>query len=220
MKGLKNVRLGLAGILAAALVAVGAFLVVSQVSAAASGTLSISSPAIAAGGSGTADLRSNVTAPGLGAWTVDITYDPAKLTVGACTPAQGGVCNPNFAANMVRITGASANGLIGDTSLGTIAFTNNQAAGTACGAVPLTLTTNVFADATIGDPQSFTPTITNGSVTCAVAATPLPTLGPTGQGYTGTGGESSFGWLILGLGGAGLAALAGFGALRLRSKAA
>jgi len=33
------------------------------------------------------------------------------------------------------------------------------------------------------------------------------------------GGESSFGWLIMGLGGLGLAALAGYGALRLRSKA-
>ena len=218
MKGLKRVRLGLAGVLAAALVAVGAFLVVTQVSAAASGTLSISSPNILAGATGTADLRSNVTAPGLGAWTVDITYDPTKLTVGTCTPAQGGVCNPAFAANQVRITGASANGLVGDTSLGTIAFTNNQVAGAlSCTATPLSLTVNVFADATIGNPQSFTPTITNGSVTCVVAA---PTIVSTGFGSAGTGSESSVGWLIMGLGGAGLAALAGYGALRLRSKAA
>jgi hypothetical protein len=221
MKGLKTVRLGLAGILAAALVAVGAFLVVTQVSA-VSGTLSISSPTIAPGGQGQADLRSNVPAPGLGAWTVDITYDPAQVSVASCAPAQGGVCNPNFAATQVRITGASANGLIGDTSLGTITFNMLAATAAACGAPsPLTLTTNVFADATIGDPQPITLTsTTNGTVTCGTAATPLPTLGPTGDGFGGSSSESSFGWLIMGLGGAGLAALAGFGALRLRSKAA
>ena len=212
MKGLKNVRLGLAGILAAALVAVGAFLVVSQVSA-VSGTLSISSPTIAPGGQGTADLRSNVPAPGLGAWTVDITYDPTKVTVASCAPAQGGVCNPNFAANQVRITGASANGLLGDTSLGTITLT---AASSCSGTTPLTLSTNVFADATIGNPTNITVSPSNGTITCAVAATPLPRPGPVGQGPS-DGGSST--WLIVGLAGAGLAMLAGYGALRLRSKA-
>jgi hypothetical protein len=220
MKGLKRVRLGLAGVLAAALVAVGAFLVVAQVSAAVSGTLSISSPTIAPAGQGVADLRSNVPAPGLGAWTVDITYDTTKVSVASCAPAQGGVCNPAFAANQVRITGASANGLIGDTSLGTITFNMLAATTAACGAPsPLTLTTNVFADATIGNPTDITLTSTaNGTVTCGAAA--LPTIVPSGFGPDSSSSESSFGWLVMGLGGLGLAALAGFGALRLRSTTA
>ena len=218
MKGLNRVRLGLAGVLAAALVAVGAFLVVAQVSA-VSGTLSISSPTIAPAGQGVADLRSNVPAPGLGAWTVDITYDPTKVSVASCAPAQGGVCNPAYSATQVRITGASANGLIGDTSLGTITFNMLAATAAACGAPsPLTLATNVFADATIGNPTDITLTSTSGgTITCGAAA--LPTLGPTGSDPLTPGGESSFGWLIMGLGGLGLAALAGYGALRLRSKA-
>jgi hypothetical protein len=221
MKGLKKMRLGLAGVLAAALVAVGAFLVVAQVSA-VSGTLSISSPSIAPGGQGTADLRSNVPAPGLGAWTVDITYDPAAVSVASCAPAQGGVCNPNFAANKVRITGASANGLVGDTSLGTITLHMLAATTAACGAAsPLSLATNVFADATIGNPQNITMSATtNGTVTCAAApatATVAPGLGPTGQGPSG---GSSSDWLIIGLAGAGLAMLAGYGALRLRGNVA
>jgi hypothetical protein len=212
-------RLGLAGVLAAALVAVGAFLVVAQVSA-VSGTLGISSPTIAPGGTGTADLRSNVPAPGLGAWTVDITYDPAVVTVSSCAPAQGGVCNPNFAANKVRITGASANGLIGDTSLGTITLHMVAATAAACGAAsPLSLAASVFADATIGNPQNITmASPTNGTVTCAAAAPTAVILGPTGTGGPSSGSSSD--WLIVGLAGVGLALLAGFGALRLRGNAA
>jgi len=215
-------RLGLAGVLAAALVAVGAFLVVAQVSA-VSGTLSISSPTIDPGGQGTADLRSNVPSPGLGAWTVDITYDPAAVSVASCAPAQGGVCNPNFAANKVRITGASANGLTGDTSLGTITLHMLAATASACGAAsPLSLATNVFADATIGNPQNITLTsTTNGTVTCAAApaatATRAPGL-PINGGGPSDGGSST--WLIVGLAGVGLAMLAGYGALRLRGNAA
>jgi hypothetical protein len=148
-------------------------LAVSQASA-VSGTLSISSITIAPGGQGAADLRSNVPAPGLGAWTVDITYDPAVVSVASCAPAQGGVCNPAFAANKVRITGASASGLIGDTSLGTITLHRLAASAAACGAAsPLSLATNVFADATVGNPQNITLTApTNGTVTCATSVFP------------------------------------------------
>jgi hypothetical protein len=196
---------------------VGAFLLVSQASA-VSGTLTVSSPNIAPGGTGTAELTANVPSPGLGAWTVDITYDPAKVTVSSCAPAQGGVCNPHYSATSVRITGASANGLIGSTSLGTITF---SAAASCSGTTPLTATTNVFADATIGAPATIDVTITSGSVNCAPAtvaptATTAPSLVVTGAG---PGSSDSSNWLIVGLVGAGLAALAGYGALRLRGKA-
>jgi len=202
---------------------VGAFLLVSQASA-VSGTLTVSSPNIAPGGTGTVELTSNVPTPGLGAWTIDVAYDPAKLTPSTCAPAQGGVCNPNYehnggATDLVRITGASASGLIGSTSLGTITF---SAAAGCSGTTPLTATTNVFADATIGAPANITVTITSGAVNCAPAtvaptATKAPDLVIVGSG---PGGSDSSNWLIVALAGAGLAALAGYGALRLRSKAA
>ncbi|MGH7485170.1 MAG: cohesin domain-containing protein [bacterium] len=215
MKGIKTVRLGLAGTLAVALVAVGAFLLVSQASA-VSGTLKVSSPNIAPGGTGTVELTANVPTPGLGAWTVDITYDPTKLTPTNCAPAQGGVCNPAYSATQVRIMGASANGLPAgaDNSLGTITF---SAAAGCSGTTPLTATTNVFADATIGNPQPIDVTITSGSVNCALAptATTAPVLVVSGAGHS----SDSSNWLIVAIAGAGLAALAGYGALRLRSNA-
>jgi hypothetical protein len=231
MKGLKTVRFGLAGTLAAALVALGAFLLVSQASA-VSGTLMISSPSIAPGGQGTAELTANVPSPGLGAWTVDITYDPTKTTIVSCAPAQGGVCNPAFAATKVRITGASASGLMGATSLGTITLKAAGSAGNCTTTAPLTLTTNVFADATVGAPADITITggPTPGTITCAAAVVPTATTGaavatatkivlvPSGTGPSSSDSNSS--WLIVVLAGAGLAALAGYGALRVRSKSA
>ncbi len=225
MKGLKTVRFGLAGTLAAALVALGAFLLVSQASA-VSGTLGISSPSIAPGATGTAELTANVPSPGLGAWTVDITYDPTKITVVTCAPTSGGVCNPAYAPTKVRITGASATGLIGSTSLGTITLKAAGSAGNCTTTAPLTLTTNVFADATVGAPADITITggPTNGTISCAAVATAVPPTATTVPGPpptgTGPGSSDSSSWLIVVLAGAGLAALAGYGALRLRSKSA
>jgi hypothetical protein len=40
--------------------------------------------------------------PGLGAWTVDISFDSSVVTVVTCSPQQGGVCNPNFATDTIR----------------------------------------------------------------------------------------------------------------------
>jgi hypothetical protein len=119
----------------------------------------------------------------------------------------------------VRITGASANGLEGSTSLGTITF---SAAASCSGATALTATTNVFADATIGDPQPITVTIDSGSgVNCAApTVAPTATVGGLPAGGFGDDSGSDSPWLVLGLAGAALAALAGYGALRLRSKAA
>ena len=60
----------------------------------------------------------NIPEPGLGAWTLDITYDPAVVFASACIPESGSVCNPEFDSQTVRITGASAGGVVGDASLG------------------------------------------------------------------------------------------------------
>lgn len=216
MKGLKRLKLGLAGIAAGAFLLAGSLLLVGQVSA-ISGTLSIDDGTAAPNGTTSVDLSANVGGIGLGAWTVDISYDSDVVSVGSCSPAQGGVCNPNFAAETVRITGASASGLVGDTTLGTITFR----CGSDEGDSPLGLSVEVFADATIGAPADIDETVSEGSITCETPAPAAPTatpivLPPTGSGSTGSGSDLS--WLIAALAGAGVVALAGYSVLRVRTR--
>jgi len=219
MKGLKGLKLGLVGIAAGAFLLAGGLLLAAQVSA-ATGSLSIGDGTAAPNGQTSVDLSANVGSPGLGAWTVDISYDSSVVSVVSCSPQQGGVCNPNFASETVRITGASASGLLGDTTLGTVTFR----CGSAEGDSPLGLTVEVFADATVGAPADISETVSEGSITCAEppaptavppTATPLPGLAGTGGGPSN---GSNFSWLIAALAGAGVVALAGFGALRVRTR--
>jgi len=116
--------------------------------------------------------------PGLGAWTVDITYDPSVVTPVACIPDNGGVCNPSFSDTVVRITGASASGLPGDSSLGSITF-RCEALGTSSLAVAVPL----IVDSTVGDPQPLEAGTQDGSVTCDEGEDEEPTPTPS------TGGE-------------------------------
>jgi hypothetical protein len=189
----------------------------------------ISSPSIAPGGQGTTELTANVPSPGLGAWTVDVTYDPTKIMIVSCAALHGGVCSTVYSATTARFTGASATGLIGQFSLGTITLKAAGSSGNCTTTGPLVLRVNVFADATAGAPADIAITggPTNGTITCQVAATstsvaPVATatvrsLGPTGTGPTSS--DSNSRWIIVVLAGAGLAALASYSALRLRSKA-
>ena len=205
------------GVAAIAVVLIGGLLIAGTASAQGGATLSVSDGSAGTGGQDDVVLDAgSIADPGLGAWTVDITFDDSVISAVDCSAEQGGVCNEAFAANMVRITGASAGGLEGDTTLGGVTFE----CGSAEGSSPLTLSINVFADATIGDPQDISPTIINGTFTCADAApTATPILvtdfGPVGTG--GPDGGTSFGWLIALLavvGGA--AAVVGFSAQRSR----
>jgi hypothetical protein len=230
MKGIKAVKFGVVGAAAAAAVTAGVFLAMSAFAVA--GEVSITDgSADPAGGTGTVELRSNVGDPGLGAWTVDIQYDTSVVLATECEEDSGSVCNVEYAEDMVRITGASASGETGDTLLGTVTF-ECQAEGES----PLTLIAgdedHPFADATIGDPQPVDPlTITDGVFTCAVEptdepeeptdvvddATDVPSdLPDTGTGSTG--GSDDFGWVMVALAAVGLAGVAGYGALRLRSR--
>lgn len=169
-------------------------------------TIQIGSLSMAVGEEGAVDLDAlAMAAPGLGAWTVDVAYDPAIVTAVACVPASGGVCNADFDATTVRATGANADGLDGDSTLATVTY-RCEAEGTSA----LDLTVQVLVDATVGDPQAISAAVVNGSVTCGaalVAATPTPDSGlPTaGGGYFGTDGPSAITWLIAGLIGAGIA---------------
>jgi hypothetical protein len=216
MKGLK--RLGLAVAVATAVLAIAGFVAGSVM--AVSGSISLSSgSAEPDGGTGTVNLTSNVGAPGLGAWTVDISFDQEVVEVDDCAPAQGGVCNPAFGDGVIRITGASATGLTGEKDLGTITL-KCLAEGTS----HLDMTLDVFADATIGNPTDIEPaTINDGTFACETQPTAAPaatsTPGAGGLPVTGTGGSSSdTNWVIVAIVGIALASLASLTAVRFGAR--
>jgi len=218
MKGVKSMKLGL--LATAAVLALVGGLMVAQVSAQGP-ELNLSDGTAAPGDDATVELSANVP-DGLGAWTVDISYDTDVATATDCEGEAGSVCNPEFAADTVRVTGASATGLDEETVLASITFTCEDAEAD----TDLTIAISVFADATIGDPQDISgdTTVSDGSVSCAepvvAAPTNTPVIVPSGfgpsDGSDGDGGSSS--WVIAALAGAGVAALAGFGALRMRTR--
>lgn len=200
----------------AGMLAIGGLLVASQVFA-ASGTVEISSGSAAVGEKGLADLNAlDVTSPGLGAWTIDINYDPDVVTATACSAAQGGVCNAEFADDQVRITGAVAEGLEGDSFLGTITF----ACGDAAGESPLDVSIFTFSDGTLGGPLPIDETIVDGTFTCGAAATATPQAGLPASGVNDTSKGDLMTWVIASLAVAGLACMAAYGALRQRTNRA
>ncbi len=120
------------------------------------------------------ELRANdIAAPGIGAWTVDVHYDPAKVTIAACSAAQNGLCNAHYNNTTVRVTGTNIYGLAGTNDLASIGLACKGA-----GSGNLELTLNVFADATIGGPQAINATTVNGAVSCTSDAPPTATHEP------------------------------------------
>ncbi len=169
-------RLGMAALGAVLAIAIAFGIATTQTSAADAG-IGIDSASMAVGGQADLDVSAlSVGAPGLGAWSVDISYDAAIVSAVDCAAEQGGVCNPAFASNTVRFTGASAGGLEGTTKLAEITFSCD-----AEGVSALTLTIQVFADATIGAPQPLDLTIQDGQIACGVQA-PTATPGSPGDG--------------------------------------
>jgi hypothetical protein len=137
------------------------------------------------------DIVANVGEPGLGAWTVDPTWDTDVLSPVRCVPYNGGVCSMNFASDTGRVTGASMTGIVGEATLATLVFR----CGDEPGVSELTLSIEVFADATPDVPQSINETVTDGAIGCVEPVpteAPAPTatvapqrvLPPTGQGGT------------------------------------
>ena len=188
-------------------------------------TIAIGSATIAVGSNGSVELAAaNIGEPGLAAWSFDVFYDPDVVVALHCTPENGSVCNPNYAANTVRVTGASAAGFQGDTPLASLTF-RCLAAGT----TQLTIGSLTFADNTLGDPQPIEATIVNGSIHCealvpatdtmdndATPVAPVMVDAGTGPGDLGIDNWSlviagligaGIAWLIVGMGGAGLTAV-------------
>lgn len=126
-------------------------------------TISIDTSEVAVGGQGEAVVTVlGFNSPGLGAWTIDIKYDTSVVSVAECEPLPAGsVCNPAYADDTVRVVGAVASGLEGDTVIGRITFECDAA-----GESKLDISIETLADGTLGDPQELVPFIENGAITC------------------------------------------------------
>ena len=142
------IRLGMVALGLVIAIAVAFGVTAKETSAQADPVLAIDSATLAVGTQGALDVRAlNVSDPGLGAWSIDVFYDPLVVAAVSCTAFEGGVCNPAYDTNRVRFTGANASGLEGDTTLAEITFS--------CvveGVTLLTIGVEVLADATIGGP--------------------------------------------------------------------
>ncbi len=184
MSGIKAIKLGLVAVAAIAALVIG-----GAAFAQGGAAVSISAGAAQTGESGDVTVQaSDIGAPGLGAWTIDIIYDTSVVTATDCTPEQGGVCNPNYADGVVRLTGATASGLEGDSTLGTSEFECGDTTGTTY----LELELSSFADATLGAPADISDDVTviDEMFTCSTV-TGTPSAGSS-FGSDGT----SYGWLI------------------------
>ena len=137
-------------------------------------TVSIDSLSLTVGEQGSVDLELlNMGPPGLFAWTIDVAFDSSVVSAVDCSPGppDNSVCNAFFSPTSARFTGAIDPTQEGDVLLGTISFRCDDA-----GTSPLSISVNVLADATPGDPQDIAATIQDGSITCSPGApTPIST---------------------------------------------
>jgi len=187
-------------------------------------TIGISRTSQVPGGQLTAELSAfDIPPPGLGAWTINITYDPSVVTAVRCRAATGvfTTCNWEFAANIVRVSGADTHGLIGDNLLVRLLFE----CGPTVASSPLTLSVEVLVDGTVGGPQPIEAVLRHGNIACAPeeptpsTATPqpvaptrtaTPVLPPLGAGVANSPGAARWPiWLSIALAAAGLASIVG-----------
>lgn len=175
MRGIELRRFGFVGLLLSALVL--SLMFVSSRAGATQGTIRIDSGAAGVGYEAGVTLSVvNVGPPGLGAWTLDVAYDPAVVSAVACRAEYGGICNESFGQGEVRVTGISAIGLDGTVDLAHITFRC-----IADGTSALTPNIAVFSDATLGAPQPIEAVILGGAIVCTEdppTATPAPAEPP------------------------------------------
>ena len=181
-------------------------------------SVEIGSLSLAVGDGGSVELTAHNSADPLGAWDIEIAYDPDIVSVLDCTVPAEGICNAEATESTIRVTGATASGFVGEVTLATITFRCESE-----GETSLALMLIVFGEA-IGFPPE--PESHDGNVVCTApeptptasaaptsAAAPIPVLPETGAGGTGSLG-SSLGWFIAALAATGTATLAALGILR------
>ncbi|MEX2159281.1 MAG: dockerin type I domain-containing protein [Dehalococcoidia bacterium] len=135
-------------------------------------TVRIARTTIAVGSQGDVDITAeNIAEPGLAAWTIDVVYDPSAVTPLGCGEASGSICNLDFTPEFIRIVGAKATGLVGDSQLASLTFRCDHP-----GASTLTMSLIEFHDATEADPMRISAQTVEGAAYCK-AGTPPPLLG-------------------------------------------
>lgn len=156
------------GLKAAALL-LGLALITTGQALAVSPTISVDSVTSTQGDEATVNLEAiDIGAPGLAAWTIDVAYDPAVVTPVACNSYGVGVCNVEFAPDKVRVTGASASGLLGDTVLASITFECTES-----GSTTLTPVVDELGDATPSGPQEISAAVDVGGILCVAGPATL-----------------------------------------------
>jgi hypothetical protein len=135
-------------------------------------TVGVSSMNSSVGGVGKVNLTvADIGVPGAGAWTIDVHFDPLVVSGVACTAEQGGsICNAQFDAGAVRVVGTNVYGLQGNAVLASIGLACKSA-----GESALEIATDVFVDATPGDPTDIVAKISNGTATCSAEPPPTAT---------------------------------------------
>lgn len=113
----------------------------------------------------------HIDEPGLGAWAVDVEFNPEIVTALSCTAHQNSLCNADYSDHAVRFVGSRVDGLTGAFDLGEVVFDCKNV-----GKSGLELSVSVFADTTLGAPQPIGVVVTHGSITCSEE--PEPTAEP------------------------------------------
>lgn len=131
---------------------------------------------VAPGGSVSLALNVHADAPGIGAYTVDITFDPAVVHAESCD-SDPGLCNKAAAPGRVRLAGISLEGLSGDVKMADIVF---RAAGAPGGHSSLDVHLVQLAGPA-GQDLRGQAQVTNGGVTI-VQSVPTPTPAPVAFG--------------------------------------
>jgi hypothetical protein len=118
-----------------------------------------------------------VSGSAVGAWGINVAYDPSLVTPTSCSGGDNGTCNLQSPTknNAVYLNGSKLSGVSGsNVTLGTITFH----AGATTGTSPLTVTLTTLADTDTNAITGVTPT--NGSITIATpTASPSPSPSPT-----------------------------------------
>jgi hypothetical protein len=155
---------------------------------------SLSVPDVSQGVSGRVTVNftaSDFVEPGLGAWTIDLVYDPTVVTAISCSNVSGlSVCNADYANDKVRFAGASALGLTGNFAIASVVFECAGHDGTSA----LTILPKDIFDATPAHLQPLAPALDNGSIVCGESGR-LPSHMP----HAGSGGAPIDGKLALSL---------------------
>ena len=123
-------------------------------------TITVGSLTMNLGQEGPVELRIVDIGGGANAWWIDLIYDPDIVSVVECAPIGNSVCEADRRPSTLVVTGASATGLVEDTTLADITFRCEET-----GTSPLSLILNLGINGLID--VDFDVDLVDGAITCA-----------------------------------------------------